>query len=262
MTGSNSQGLVLQPRDRRLLEELAIMRVVDREQAKIVAGFGSITRVNARLLRLTQTGLLKRFFVGTTAGGAKALYALSLKGAHAVGVPLRGPQRRRDEAIIADFFVEHQLAVNEVYCRLKFGTCPPRISFRRWLAFSEPITQGLRLIPDGYVELGTPAGIAGAFLEVDLGTESLTVWKEKVRQYLQLAVSGDFERRFGVERFRVLVVAHSERRLHSIRQTVATITDKLFWFADQRTIQEKDFFASIWFRPKGENRESLIKELP
>jgi hypothetical protein len=238
------------------------MRVMDREQAKIVAGFGSTTRVNARLLRLTQAGLLKRFFTGTTAGGAKALYSLSLNGARAVGVPLRGPQRRRDEAIIADFFVEHQLAINEMHCRLKFRALPPEISFRRWLAFSEPVTPGLKLIPDGYLELGTPVGIVGAFLEVDLGTESLTVWKEKVRQYLQLAVSGEFKGRFGEERFRVLVVAHSERRMHSIRQTVATITDKLFWFGDQRTIRERDFFGSIWLRPKVENREPLIKELP
>lgn len=258
----NSRGLVLQPRDRHLLEELAIMRVADREQAKTVAGFGSTTRVNARLLRLTQAGLLKRFFMGTTAGGAKALYALSLKGARAVGVPLRGPQRRQDQAIIADFFVEHQIAINQLYCRLKFRTLPPGVSFRRWLAFSEPVTPGLKLIPDGYVELGTPAGIVGAFLEVDLGTESLTVWKEKVRQYLQLAVSGEFKRRFGEERFRVLVIAHSERRLHSIRQTVATITDKLFWFGDQKTIQEKDFFGSVWFRPKGDPTEPLIKVLP
>ena len=261
MTGNNRR-LVLQPRDRRLMEELAIMRVADREQAKIIAGFGSTTRVNARLLRLTQAGLLKRFFMGTTAGGAKALYSLSLNGARAVGVPLRGPQRRRDEAIIADFFVEHQLAVNEAYCRLKFQALPPEILFRRWLAFSEPVTQGLKLIPDGYVELETPVGTIGAFLEVDLGTESLTVWKEKVRQYLQLAVSGEFKRRFGEERFRVLVIAHSERRLHSIRQAVATITDKLFWFGDQKTIQEKDFFDPIWFRPKGNSTEPLIKELP
>lgn len=261
MTGNNRR-LVLQPRDRRLLEELVVMRVADREQAKVCTGFRSTTRVNARLLRLTQTGLLKRFFMGTTAGGAKALYSLSLKGARIVGVPLRGPQRRQDEAIIADFFVEHQLAINEVYCRLKFRTCPQGISFRRWLAFSEPVTQGLKLIPDGYVELGTPAGTHGAFLEVDLGTESLTVWKEKVRQYLQLAVSGEFKRRFGEDRFRVLVIAHSERRMHSIRQMVAAITDKLFWFADQGTVQQKDFFGSIWFRPKGNSQEPLIKELP
>ena len=163
----NRQGLVLQPRDRRLCKELAeVMRVLDREQAKTVGGFGSTTRVNDRLLRLTQAGLLKRFFVGTKAGGVKALYALSLKGARAIGVPLRGPQRRNDEAIIADFFVEHQLAVNEVYCRLKFRALPPEISFRRWLAFHEPITQGLKLIPDGYAELGTSAGITGASFSI------------------------------------------------------------------------------------------------
>jgi hypothetical protein len=72
MTGNNKR-LVLQPRDRRLLEELATMRVVDREQAKIVAGFGSTTRANTRLLALSRAGLLRRCFLGTTAGGSKAL---------------------------------------------------------------------------------------------------------------------------------------------------------------------------------------------
>jgi len=60
----------------------------------------------------------------------------------------------------------------------------------------------------------------------------------------------------------VFVIAHSERRLHSIRGAVATLTDKLFWFADQRAVKEKDFVAPVWFRPKGENHEPLIKELP
>ena len=55
---------MVQPRDRKLFEELAVMRVIDREQAKIVAGFGSTTRANARLLALTRAGLLRRFFLG------------------------------------------------------------------------------------------------------------------------------------------------------------------------------------------------------
>ncbi len=42
--------MVIQERDRHLLREAAVMRVIDREQAKIVAGFGSTTRANARLL--------------------------------------------------------------------------------------------------------------------------------------------------------------------------------------------------------------------
>src|SRR6266487_1550579 len=71
MTGNDKKrGLVVQPRDRKLLEELAVMRVVDREQAKIVAGFGSTTRANTRLLALTRAGLLRRFFLSSR----KSLY--------------------------------------------------------------------------------------------------------------------------------------------------------------------------------------------
>src|ERR1039458_886835 len=65
MTGNNGRGIVLQARDWQLLQELAVMRVVDREQAKIVAGFGSTTRANVRLLALTRAGLLRRFFLGS-----------------------------------------------------------------------------------------------------------------------------------------------------------------------------------------------------
>src|SRR5436853_532384 len=116
MTGNNHGGMVIQERDRHLLRELAVMRVVDREQAQMVGGFHSTTRINARLLALVRAGLLRRFFLGTNAGGTKALYALSVKGAQLVGVPARGPQRRKDEMLAADFFIQHQLTVNELYC--------------------------------------------------------------------------------------------------------------------------------------------------
>jgi len=107
MTGIDPHGLVIQERDRRLLRELAIMRIIDREQAKCVAGFGSTTQVNARLLRLTRAGLLRRFFLGTKGGGQKALYTPSASGAKLVDVPFRGLRRRSDEVLIADFFVVH-----------------------------------------------------------------------------------------------------------------------------------------------------------
>src|SRR6267154_1192060 len=206
--------MVIQERDRHLLRELAVMRVIDREQAKIVAGFGSTTRANARLLALTRAGLLRRFFLGTTGGGAKALYALSEKGARLVGVPETGPRRRQDEAVVADFFIQHQLATNEAYCALKYSNrMPPGIAFKRWMGFPKRPVPGLRLIPDGYVELETPSGVVAAFLEVDLGHERLQVWRDKVRNYLDLAVTGNFEREVRHQHFRVLVVAHSERSL-------------------------------------------------
>lgn len=256
------RGMVIQERDRHLLRELGVMRVIDREQAKIVAKFGSTTRANARLLTLTNAGLLRRFFLGTVAGGAKALYTLSEKGARLVGVPDSGPRRRQDEAVVADFFVQHQLATNDVYCALKYGDIPPRITFKRWAGFPKRPAPGRHLIPDGYVELETPPGIVAAFLEVDLGHERPRVWQEKVRNYLDLAVTGNFEREFKQSRFRVLVVANSPRRLDAIRQAVLPLTDKIFWFATLESICRHGVFASIWQRPKGDGTQPLIREIP
>jgi hypothetical protein len=47
----------------------------------LVAGFGSVTRANTRLLALARAGLLRRYFIGTLNGGKKSLYELSKKGA-------------------------------------------------------------------------------------------------------------------------------------------------------------------------------------
>ncbi len=263
MTMNERRGMVIQERDRNLLRELAVMRVIDREQAKKVAGFQSTTRANYRLLLLTRAGLLRRFFLGTRAGGAKALYSLSEKGARCVEVPYRGLRRPKDKALIADFFVQHQLAVNEIYCALKCGTSPDaRTVCRRWLSFLQPLAPGLRLIPDGYAEFQTGDEVVALFLEVDLGHERLKVWKEKIQNYLQLALTGEFQRRFGQDRFRVLVIAHSEGRMFSIRKVVAALTEKIFWFSSLEAIERKSVFGPVWLRPRGEVRQPLFRETP
>jgi hypothetical protein len=258
-TGNKRRGLVLQARDRKLLQELALTRVIDREQAKIIAGFGSTTRANARLLALSRAGLLRRFFLGATAGARKSLYALSRKGAELAEVQYRGPRLRNDEVLVANSFVQHQLALNQIYCALKTTGAPiPGPMFERWMTFYEPLTTHLRLIPDGYSELKTPSGVFAFFLELDLGHEGMKVWKEKVRNYLHLAISGDFERRFAQNRFHVLVIVNSERRLTWIRKAVRASTEKIFWFTTIETFHTKGLFAPIWFRPKGDDRHSLL----
>jgi Replication-relaxation len=257
--GGNDR-IILQERDLHLLRELALMRVVDREQAKILAGFGSTSRANARMLALTRAGMLRRFFLGS-GGGRKALYVLSPKGAQAAQVPRRGPRRSQDAILVADYFIGHQLAVNTIYCTLKYGVIPiPQMTFHRWLSFHEPVVPGIRLIPDGYVEFVTPRGISACFLEVDLGHESQTIWKRKVEHYVDLALSGKYREHFGYERFRVLVLANSERRLHSIWKTTSTITQRIFWFATVASI-ESDFFAAVWFRG-GVSQPTKLFETP
>jgi hypothetical protein len=261
MTLNDGPRMVLQERDRYLLRELAVMRVIDREQAKVIAGFGSTTRVNARLLLLVEAGLLRRFFIGTTAGGAKALYSLSEKGARVGDVPHRGFRRTPGQALVGDFFVQHQLAVNEIYCVLKHGIPPmSNVTFKRWVTFQEPVSPGLRLIPDGYVEFLTPSETVAAFLEVDLGHERLKVWKAKVQNYFQLAVSGTFERQFGQRRFRVLVVANSRGRMLSIRKVTAPVTDRIFWFSDFEAVKREGVFGPIWLRPRGDQPQPLFRK--
>src|SRR5579863_5229036 len=143
MTGNNRRGIVLQDRDRHLLTELAVMRIIDREQAKCVARFGSTTRANTRLLSLVRAGLLRRFFMGTTGRATKALYALSRSGADIVGVPYRGLRRGSEETLVADYFVHHQLSVNDLYCLVKYQPIPvPDAKFSRWLTFYEPLETG------------------------------------------------------------------------------------------------------------------------
>jgi hypothetical protein len=252
-------GMVLQERDRHLLRELALLRVIDREQAKLIAGFGSTTRANVRLLALTRAGLLKRYFLGTAGPGQKALYGISRKGAVIVNAPYRGLQRRADEPIIADLFVLHQLAVNDLYCSLKYVPIPlPGMTFARWVHFFQPIVPEIRLIPDGYVEFATGGRPVTAFLEIDRGVETRKTWTEKAERYLELALTGTYTRLFGKPGFEVLVIANSERRMRSIREAVAPLTAKLFWFSTFDAVRGPGFFGFAWLRPKGENRVSLI----
>jgi len=257
--GGNNKVIVLQDRDWNLLRELPVLRVTDREQAKCVAGFGSTTRANTRLLALTRAGLLQRSFLGTTASGRKALYSLSKRGAQLVEVPYRGLRLGTDETVVVNFFVTHQLRINEIYCTVKYRAIPtPGVQFVQWKSFHESIHTAIPLIPDGYFELRTPAKTLATFLEVDLGNESRTVWRAKIQSYLRYAVSGNFERQFGHVQFRTLVVASSERRLVSLRAATAELTDKIFWFATYESITRDGFWSPIWQRPKDHHPQSLM----
>lgn len=261
MAGNRRRGMVLQERDLKLLRELAVVRIVDRELAKSLAGFHSTTRANSRLLALVRNGLLRRYLVGSRGLGQKYFYGLTPKGARVADVPLRGPQRHAGRPLVADFFFEHQMAINEIYRRIKFPAVPLEgASLHLWKSFYEPVMAGSRLIPDGYFELRTPPGTLAIFLEVDLGHESLTVWKQKVEGYLQFAVSGEFERKSGQSRFRVLVTTHSQRRMQSLRKATAAVTDRVFWFATLEGVKRDGLLGPIWLRPVGTERQLLITQ--
>jgi hypothetical protein len=250
--------VILQARDRRLLAELATMRIIDRELTKVAAGFGSTTRANTRLLKLTRAGLLHRFFAGTIAGGRKAIYTLSKKGGILAGTEYRRISRSHGKTLVGDLYVDHQMHINGIYSAVKFHPLPVGVRFIGWRAMHEPLTQNSRLIPDGYFELATSSGIRPMFLEVDLGHQAMKVWQQKTRNYLQLALSGDFARLFQQSQFRVLVITTSPRRLAKIRSVIAKQTDKVFWLSDFQTINRAGFWSTCWLRPSGDQPLPLI----
>ena len=260
MTGNSSTRIVTES-DRKLFEALAEARVLDREQASEITGRRqvSVSTCNAWLLKLVRAGLLKRFFIATEDRGIKALYSLTPLSAGIVHCEYRPIPRPADSVLTSEPFVLHQLAVNSVLMQVKYREMPSEdVSFVRWIGFTEPIFQEIQLVPDGYFELKTPIELHSMFCEVDRGTEPQKTLAKKIELYLRLATSGEFRRLFQNQRFRVLVIAESERRLLQIRKTVAQQTSKVFWFSTLNVINRQGLFAAHWLRPVGDSRFSLL----
>jgi Replication-relaxation len=249
MAGNSASSLVVQERDLRLFEALNLMRVIDREQAKIAGGFNSTTRANARLLALTRAGYLKRAFLGSR----RAVYWLA---SNSRG---RGTQKEFTPREPASLFLRHRLEINKVYLLLKHSAIPvPGWWLVRWQGFQKNLASSVPLIPDGYFELRSSAGARACFVEVDLGTEALPVIQRKVQLYLHLATSGEFPALFHQPQFRVLVIANSERRLQNLREAIAKLTDKIFWLTTLECVNRERFWSPVWLRPTGDQRHSLL----
>jgi hypothetical protein len=249
MAGNNKKAVVLQDRDRRLLEALETMRVIDREQAKLVAGFGSTTRANARLLALTRIGLLRRASVGSR----QAVYWLA--NSELQKLRKRGEVSQEPAAM----FLQHRLEINRVHLLVEYASIPKAgWWFASWRSFQKPLSDTLPLIPDGYFELGSQQGFRPTFVEVDLGTEAVPVLVKKASLYLQLATSDEFSKSFSRSQFRVLVITTSQRRLQNIRQEIARLTDKIFWFAVLDVVTADRFWGPVWLRPGGDQLQSLL----
>ncbi len=250
--------IVLQERDLKLLQALSTLRIIDRNQAALIGNFRSTTRVNARLHKLLQAGLLKRFFFVSALGGKKAVYSLSKKGGAMAGVLCKPLNRPADSFLIGDRFTAHQLSISDVYCAAIKRPLQVNSCVQHWRNFVKPLSKSASVIPDAYFEIHADDTMKPVFLEVDLGTEALKVWNAKIEGYLQLARSGEFEKEFGANRFSVLVVASSEQRMQSLRTHIRKTTPKLFYFSTLQKVVTEGFWKDIWLRPEGTQSQLLI----
>jgi hypothetical protein len=239
-----TKALVFQPRDRLLLEKLALLRLLDRDQIARLAGFHSISRVNVRLGKLRNAGLVVRYFTATSTGSRRSVYALTKRGAAVVQVPFTPLKWSPDSVLMGNALVAHQLAMSVLY------TIASADRAIRWKAFTVPLTPNTPLIPDSYIEEASQS----FFLEMDLGTESLSIWERKTALYLKLALTGAYSNVVPNSRFAVLVIATTDARLESLRRQVLKQTSKLFWFATLDTIKRQGFWSPCWLRATGTTR--------
>lgn len=249
-----SENIIIQPRDLELLRAASLLRAIDREQARRIGGFTSITRVNATLLRLVRARLLNRFFLGTGPGTQKAIYTLTPKGAAHAEVPYKRFRRKNSALYSGDLFLEHQLLLNEIYLSVRTGGS---IAVQNWKTFEKALPES-SIIPDAYFEIVTNESSKPVFLEVDKSTESKKIWKKKAANYLSFALSGGFERQFRKQQFRVAVITTTEQQLRRIQRVVAAQTSRVFWLATFNDIKALGFFSAIWQRPEGGEKHQFL----
>lgn len=116
--------------------------------------------------------------------------------------------------------------------------------------------QKSRLLPDRIFAIKYNDQIAECYLEVDRGTESKAVWREKMNKYLE---SPEVMEQAGVF---VLCVANSKRRLITLMNWSRDLVDERFMFSsyqevcyvhervgkDLSLISKGNPFGKIWYR--------------
>jgi hypothetical protein len=239
------KGLAFTERDRAIVREVARFGVMSRDQLVRLKFFASKTRANDRLKRLVDVGYLAARRQPLPVGGPRCVY---LPGRLVVD----GRDARRRFADVSDLFLAHQLGLVDIRLAFEQHSTPTR-----WLPERDLVGLSLGIVPDAYLEYEVAGLTYCAFVEYDRGTETLGRIERKVRAYLDLAQSGRFERTFKRRFFRLCLVTDSARRLATIAEATARITDRVVRLTTLQELSRHGPLMSIWRRPGASASESL-----
>lgn len=239
-------GIMLTDRDRAILHDVAEFDLVSRPQLQRLRHFGSRTRANAVLARLVRFGYLAVRRQPLGGGSRRLIYHLGPTGYEFLHLEEQRHTRRSKR--LSDLFLEHHLRITDV--RLEFMALKdPEYIFDRWLTDATLREAHLGVVPDGFVEYRYAGLPFAAFVEIDLGTETLRRWEGKAAGYLQLAKSGAFRSVCNLRYFRVLVIAPTPGRVQTLTKALGRITHKVFWLTTLAEIVSQGPLARIWRRP-------------
>jgi hypothetical protein len=217
----------LESRDRQVLAETFLSRVVRRDDLIGLGFFGSVPRCNARLLALKEEGYLRS---KSHLGGAELRAPLYICSATGVRVAAAELDIAPDEAIEA-----HRAGVRDLAIRHALKCTDLRLQFKRdlieceslclaewsqeFLCHHEFTTSGDRTVvikPDALAVLESEGRAHHLFIEADLGNAALPKYREKINRYCQYEATGAFADAYGAEAFSVLTVTTDERRLTNL----------------------------------------------
>jgi len=261
---SNAPKMYLTERDKKIVLAVYKHRFLRRDQIERLF-FTRTSTCNQRLMRLYQHGYLERVFKPVSFGSSQAVYALDKIGADLVdqmlGVSRNKVTWKRKNNRVELLFLDHKLAITEFYVLLQLSSkqnTNTKLLF--WRNESKELNSRVRdpegkrkyltVAPDAFFGLQTPEGKSYFFLEVDMGTMTLTRFASKIKAYRQYWKTGNYQENFGFKNFRVLTVASSERRTRNLKEATYRIGGKnMFLFATFASIKRLTPLGQIWSSP-------------
>lgn len=268
--------LILQSRDKDIICAVYEHRYLLRDQIQRLVDFHCVSKANIRLRKLYDSHFLSRLFLPTSRGSSKAVYYLGEKGVSIVAEilgadPVIVRRELKQSSRIKDLFLNHHLNLNEV--RIAFTKAiqeHPEMRLERWIDDHHCMQEyagtgtGQRskgiFRPDGYFRFWYKGKLYSHFVELDLATMSHRRFQSKVKEYVEYARSGQYQKAFGVQYFRVLVIAPSVQRMLNLKKTVESHTDRIFWFTTLKKLTGNDCFGPVWLRAGHDGVHSLIEE--
>ncbi|MCL4473068.1 MAG: replication-relaxation family protein [Actinobacteria bacterium] len=234
----------------------------------------SLVACNMRLKKLNEHQFVDRLERPATSVIAQAVYALDKRGADIVATSLEVDRHKirwnRASNRVEWLFMDHTLGVSEFKVCLDIALAgrPEEIFFYqrgdkshlRRISVTGAKKKYFVVAPDAFFGIQSGRGKHIFFLEVDMGTETLSRFAEKVTAYKRYWKSRQYTEEYGFNHFRVLTVAESERRLVNLIQATGKAGGRqMFLFTTFSEIQRKSPLGSIWLSPFTDSPTSLLE---
>ena len=265
----------LTSRDVEIILSVYENRFLRRDQIQRLHFFGaSLQATSARLKKLSDHKFLEKLQKPISGGASQAVYALNKRGADVAAAALEIDRRKvrwnRANNRVEWLFMDHTLGVSEFRVCLDVSLADRREellfyqrgdrSHLRRISVTGARKKYFVVAPDAFFGIKTGRGKCIFFLEVDMGTETLSRFAEKVTAYKRYWKSRQYTEEYGFNNFRVLTICESDRRLANLRQATGKVGGRqMFLFTNFSAIQQNSPLGSVWLSPFIDLPTSLLE---